>query len=96
MIALIDPHYPKGDGVRPAYPLVAMLRVHLMKNWFGYSDPAMEESLYERRSSASLRGCIWIEFLTKQRSSTFAACWRNMSWRVGFCRLSTVIWVTVD
>jgi IS5 family transposase len=26
---------------------MAMLRVHLMQNWFGYSDPAMEESLYE-------------------------------------------------
>jgi len=26
---------------------VTMLRVHLMLNWFGYSDPAMEEALYE-------------------------------------------------
>ncbi len=26
---------------------MAMPRVHLMQNWFGYSDPAMEESLYE-------------------------------------------------
>lgn len=26
---------------------MAMLRVNLMQNWFGYSDPAMEESLYE-------------------------------------------------
>jgi hypothetical protein len=26
---------------------MAMLRVHLMQNWFGYSDPAMEEPLYE-------------------------------------------------
>lgn len=25
----------------------AMLRVHLMQNRFGYSDPAMEEALYE-------------------------------------------------
>ena len=41
------PHYPKGEGGRPAYPLMAMLRVHLMQNWFGYSDPAMEEALYE-------------------------------------------------
>lgn len=24
-----------------------MLRMHLMQNWFGYSDPAMEEALYE-------------------------------------------------
>jgi transposase, IS5 family len=47
LLALIEPHYPKGDGGRPAYPLMAMLRVHLMQNWFGYSDPAMEESLYE-------------------------------------------------
>ena len=33
-----EPHYPKGDGGRPAYPLIAMLRVHLMQNWFGYSE----------------------------------------------------------
>lgn len=26
---------------------MAMLRVHLMQNWFCYSDPAMEEALYE-------------------------------------------------
>ena len=47
LVALIDPHYPKGEGGRPSYPLMAMLRVHLMQNWFGYSDPAMEEALYE-------------------------------------------------
>jgi IS5 family transposase len=57
LIALIEPHYPKGEGGRPAYPLVAVLRVHLMQNWFGYSDPAMEESLYEttRSSDYALR-----------------------------------------
>lgn len=48
LIALIKPFYPKGDGGRPAYPLMVKLRAHLMQNWFGYSDPAMEESLYER------------------------------------------------
>lgn len=47
LIKLIEPRYPKGEGGRPAYPLMAMLRVHLMQNWFGYSDPAMEEALYE-------------------------------------------------
>lgn len=47
LIALIEPHYPKGEGGRPAYPLMAILRVHLMQSWFGYSDPAMEESLYQ-------------------------------------------------
>lgn len=47
LIALIEPHYPKGEGGRPSYPLMAILRVHLLQNWFGYSDPTMEESLYE-------------------------------------------------
>ncbi|MFI8384938.1 transposase [Pseudomonas sp. NPDC079086] len=46
-IAWIEPHCPKGEGGRQAYPLMAMLRVHLMQNWFGYSYPAMEESLCE-------------------------------------------------
>ena len=30
LITLIEPRYPKGEGGRPAYPLLAMLRVHLM------------------------------------------------------------------
>lgn len=45
---LIEPHYPKGYGGCPVYPLMAMtLWVHLMQSWFGYSDPAMEEALNE-------------------------------------------------
>lgn len=53
LLKVIEPHYPvAGRGRRP-YPLQAMLRVHLMQNWFALSDPAMEEVLYE---IASLRG----------------------------------------
>ncbi len=47
LLALIAPVYPKGGNGRPPYPLQTMLRIHLMQNWFGYSDPAMEEALYE-------------------------------------------------
>ena len=47
LLALIAPAYPKGGSGRPPYPLQTMLRIHLMQNWFGYSDPAMEEALYE-------------------------------------------------
>jgi IS5 family transposase len=47
LLALIEPVYPKaGNGRRP-YAMDTMLRIHLMQNWFGYSDPAMEEALYE-------------------------------------------------
>jgi IS5 family transposase len=47
LLALIEPVYPKAGRGRQPYPLQTMLRVHLMQNWFGYSDPAMEEALYE-------------------------------------------------
>jgi IS5 family transposase len=47
LIALLEPQHPDGEDGRPAYPLMAMLLTHPMQNWFGYSDPAMEESLYE-------------------------------------------------
>ena len=35
---------------------MAMLRIHLMQNWFGYSDPAMEEALYETTSLRQFAG----------------------------------------
>ncbi len=38
----------ESEGGRPAYPLMAMPRVHLLQNWFSYSDPAMKEALYEK------------------------------------------------
>ncbi|MBD8527977.1 IS5 family transposase [Pseudomarimonas arenosa] len=47
LLAVIEPVYPKAGRGRHPYSLVTMLRVHLMQNWFGYSDPAMEEALYE-------------------------------------------------
>lgn len=44
---LIVPHYPvSGRGRRP-YPLRSMLKIHFMQQWFGLSDPAMEEALWE-------------------------------------------------
>ena len=44
---LIVPHYPvAGRGRRP-YPLQSMLKIHFMQQWFGLSDPAMEEALWE-------------------------------------------------
>jgi transposase, IS5 family len=47
LLGLIEPVYPKaGKGRRP-YALKTMLRIHLMQQWFGYSDPAMEEALYD-------------------------------------------------
>jgi len=47
LMGLIEPHYPKGETGRPPLPLPVMLRVHLLQQWFGLSDPAMEEALHD-------------------------------------------------
>ena len=56
LVKVITPFYPvAGRGRRP-YPLEAMLRVHLMQNWFALSDPSMEEALYEIASLRNFAG----------------------------------------
>jgi IS5 family transposase len=53
LVKLLEPFYGSGERGRRPYPLPTMLRIHLMQNWFGLSDPAMEEALYE---IGSMRG----------------------------------------
>jgi IS5 family transposase len=47
LLKVVAPFYPVAGRGRHPYPVQTMLRVHLMQNWFGLSDPAMEEALYE-------------------------------------------------
>ncbi len=49
LFALIEPYYsrPKPNGGRPPIPLDTMLRTHFVQQWFGLSDPAMEEALHD-------------------------------------------------
>jgi transposase, IS5 family len=54
--APIEPHYPKVGGGRPPYALSTMLRIHCLQQWYGLSDPAMEEALYEIASMRRFAG----------------------------------------
>ncbi|HRA81606.1 MAG TPA: IS5 family transposase [Thauera sp.] len=59
LIALIEPHYSKGKTGRPPMGIATMLRVHFLQQWFGLSDPAMEEALHDvplYREFADLEG----------------------------------------
>lgn len=47
LLRLIEPVYPVAGRGRHPYPLETMLRIHLLQNWYGLSDPSMEEALYE-------------------------------------------------
>jgi IS5 family transposase len=80
LIALIEPHYLKGEGG----PLMAMLRVHLMQNWFGYSDPTMEEALYETTILRQFSGLGLERIPDETTILNFRRLWKNMSWRAEF------------
>jgi IS5 family transposase len=61
LIGLIEPHYPKGKTGRPPFAIATMLRIHFLQQWFGLSDPAMEEALFDvplYREFAQLPGGI--------------------------------------
>jgi IS5 family transposase len=47
LLALIEPFAPLGKTGRPPFASATMLRIHFMQQWFGLSDPAMEEALHD-------------------------------------------------
>ena len=47
LVGLIEPHAPTGKTGRPPFAVATMLRIHFMQQWFGLSDPAMEEALHD-------------------------------------------------
>jgi IS5 family transposase len=47
LVAEIAPFMPEGKRGRPPFPVESLLRIHFMQQWFGYSDPAMEEALHD-------------------------------------------------
>ena len=47
LLALIAPHAPRKDRGRPPFGIEVMLRIHFLQNWFGLSDVAMEEALFD-------------------------------------------------
>ncbi len=56
MVGLIEPHYPKaGNGRRPI-GLERMLRIYFLQQWYGLSDPGMEEALYDMESLRRFAG----------------------------------------
>ena len=56
LLTLIEPYYPKaGNGRRP-YPLVVMLRIYFLQQWYQLSDPGAEEALYDIQSMRAFAG----------------------------------------
>ena len=61
LVQIVAPHYPKARTGRPPFGIETMLRIHYLQQWFGLSDPAMEEALHDiplYREFAKLEGVM--------------------------------------
>jgi IS5 family transposase len=50
LLAVIAPHYPKGERGRPPVGLERMLRVYFLQQWYGLADEALEDALYDSQA----------------------------------------------
>ena len=50
LLAVIEPHYPKGERGRPPVGLERMLRVYFLQQWHGLADEALEDALYDSQA----------------------------------------------
>ncbi len=46
----IQPYYPKGTMGRKPMPMIRMLKIYCLQQWYQLSDPSMEEAIYDRNS----------------------------------------------
>ena len=58
LVALIDPHYPKGERGRPPMGIERMLRIYFLQQWYGLADELLEETIYD---SQAMRGFTGID-----------------------------------
>ena len=49
-------HYPKPGKGRQPIPAQVMLRIYFLQQWYGLSDPGMEDSLYDVESMRRFAG----------------------------------------
>ncbi len=61
LLVLIAPHAPRAKTGRPPFELETMLRIHFVQQWFGLSDLAMEEALFETALYREFAGLSSVE-----------------------------------
>ena len=92
LVQIVEPHCPRAKTGRPPFAIETMLRIHYLQQWFGLSDPAMEEALHDvplyrefaRPGDGVTAGCP-----TRPRSCGSATCWRSTTWPSTCCAWST-------
>lgn len=61
LLAEIVPYYQEQQQGRKKKELLLMLKIYFLQQWYGLSDPGMEEAIYDR---ASFQKFLEIDLLT--------------------------------
>ncbi|MFL9912366.1 IS5 family transposase [Paraburkholderia sp. RL17-337-BIB-A] len=56
LLGVIEPYYPKGERGRPPIGLERMLRIYFLQQWYGLSDEALEDALYDSIAMRTFAG----------------------------------------
>ncbi len=58
ILKVCEPYYPKAGKGRKPISLETKLRIYFLQQWYGLSDPAAEEVLYDIESMRSYKSLI--------------------------------------
>ncbi len=50
LLAVVAPHYPKGERGRPPIDLERMLRVYFLQQWYALADEVLADALYDSQA----------------------------------------------
>src|SRR5436190_3231170 len=56
LVAVIEPHYPKGERGRPPIGLDRMLRIYFLQQWYALADEALEDAIYDSQALRTFAG----------------------------------------
>ena len=56
LVKAIKRYYPQGHTGRPPVKLEVLLRIYFLQQWYGLSDPAADDSLYDTQSMRQFVG----------------------------------------
>ena len=56
LVAVIEPHYPKGERGRPPIGIERMLRIYFLQQWSALADEALEDALYDSQAMRTFAG----------------------------------------
>src|SRR5512147_2816336 len=89
VVKLLDGIYGSDEG-RPSYPLLTYVKLLLLQQWYGLSDPGLEEAVTIGCPFAASPVCRWTRVCpTIRRSGASARSWRRTDWPRRCSRRST-------